>query len=572
MANNIKNKIAALKEVEKIFPNMIDITYYRLAQSLSIEEILSNEFENGLLQILKEYKNSESNDLSFFEIMKSGPFVSTLFEKFDENQIKLIIDKFFKLAVANKEYLKKFESEREFQNMELLVNKSNSPLSYVIQKIIDNELWGVMKENASLFNDFFNRTMSSASYNEILKLHKVLTKQFANYTGYPLVVINPNVSRENKVEFITKTFKQKDMASYMVFIRNNMTDLMDLDSFIEATIISNARIKEKAKNIEDMFQRIFVGMRGEAWGRININKYLNTENFFKKYIAYFPLEKASKFVNSFSSYNQNRNSKEFITALYHHTDLATKIKLSTLNEDIGSLLFSNPNDVMENTIKGDVENEKLFLSYIMSNERNDIMNFLKDEFAIYVNKYPETFSNYLKNKMHLENYDSWYDSRDNIGRKLKIITSFSTEVLKKLVLLSPERAKLIGCKFDNQNRWSREQDRSLNTYRIFIDNLSKNIEDFSDENKELVFKATFGYYESEDFIKEDMFTGLTALLKDESDIKDIKKAFNVSSDGDAVNALFELTTSFISKYYPEKTEILANLEQLRKNISLVIAL
>jgi hypothetical protein len=573
MANNIKNKIAALKEIEKIFPDMIDITYYRLAQSLSIEEILSSDFENELLQLLKEYKSSESNDLSFFGLMKSGSFVSALYEKFDQNQIKLIIDKFFKLAVANKEYLKKFESEREFQNIELLVNRSKSPLSYVIQKIIDNELWGVMEENASLFDDFFNMTMSSAKYEEILKLHKVLTKQFADYAGYPLVVINPNVSKENKVEFITKTFKQKDMASYMVFIRNNMTDLTDLDSFIEATIISNARIKEKAKNIEDMFQRIFVGMRGEGWGRVNINKYLNAETFFKKYIAYFPLEKAARFVKSFSSYNQNRNAREFIVLLYDHTDLATKIRLATLDQDIGSSLFSDTKQIMKTTIKGDVENEKLFLKYIMSSERMDISNVLKDDFITYVNKYPETFDEYLKQKMNLDTMDSWYDSYKNIVEKLDYVEHLNSAALSRLSLLSIPRISLLGCiNPESSHRWNSDQEKNLKNYKIFIDKLESIVKNSSEENRKLLFKATFAGYESEDFIKEDMFSSLTELLRDEGNIKEIKKFFKVSTDAEIIESLFKLTTDFLSKYYPEKTEILENLETLKKNIRLIMAL
>jgi hypothetical protein len=573
MANNIKRKIAVLREMEDTFPLMADIRVHKLAHHLSIDEILSDEFENELLQLVGDYKNSDSSDLSFFDIMKSNSFTSTLFEKFNENQIKLIIDKFFKLAVANKEYLKKFESEREFQNIELLVNKSKSPLSYVIQKIIDNELWGVMKENASLFDDFFNMTMSSAKYEEILKLHKVLTKQFADYAGYPLVVINPNVSKENKVEFITKTFKQKDMASYMVFIRNNMTDLTDLDSFIEATIISNARIKEKAKNIEDMFQRIFVGMRGEGWGRVSINKYLNAEIFFKKYIAYFPIEKAARFVKSFSGYNQNRNAREFIVLLYDHTDLATKIKLATLDQDIGSSLFSDTKQVMKTTIKGDVENEKLFLKYLMSSERMDISNVLKEDFITYVNKYPETFDEYLKQKMNLDMMDSWYDSYRNIVEKLDFVENLNNAALSRLSLLSIPRISLLGCiSPEPTHRWNSDQERNLKNYKIFIDKLESIVENSSKENKELLFKATFAGYELEDFIKEDMFTNLTELLRDEENIKQIKKFFKVSTDAEVVESLFKLTTNFIAKHYSEKTELLENLETLRKNVRLIIAL
>jgi len=74
----------------------------------------------------------------------------------------------------------------------------------------------------------------TVSYKEFIDMIK---KQVPDYKGFPLIIMNQNIEQEEKIKALKLVYIQKDFPQYKRFFRKNLTNLMDLDSFIEAVVI-----------------------------------------------------------------------------------------------------------------------------------------------------------------------------------------------------------------------------------------------------------------------------------------------------------------------------------------------
>jgi hypothetical protein len=564
-SNRLAEKINAVKEINSLFSRTFDFDYNELAKNLTIDEILDSRFEDEFLPLL--FKQEKFSAKNFINIVSSSSFVNGLKSNLTKEDIIKIIDKFFKI-VSNDQMWDAYTVN--YISSVWLIYQNSEHEEYVIQKLIKNKMWKTIASNMESIKPMLDSIMVKSSYTYIFNLYNELSVNLPKYNSYPLVILNPNITMDEKIELINKTYKQKDITNYANFIKSNIKDLDHLDAFIEATIIKNARIKEKEKNIFDIMQRIFVGMRGDGYFRAKFD-YENQETFFKKYGKYFNPDNANLFLLGFNSYDQNRNARLFISQVYKYTSLESQIELATLNEDMGDSLFENPDHVFNNEIKGDTEKEKKFLKFLLSKRRYDVREKL-DNFVYYVNKYPEVFKDYLQNKLCIDSIESWYDSKKEVSAMFDIAISLEPEALKYLKFMSDTRIYNLGAsdEIDNsRNSYSKSIDRMYKSYQRILDRIDLLTDK---KQKEIMFNLVFSKYMDEDIVNGEMFSSLSSFLRDESNLSEIKKAVNAINDTSMINNLFNNVITIIERNYPEKKEAVENLNRLKQNITLILAL
>ena len=132
---------------------------------------------------------------------------------------------------------------------------------------------------------FYDTILAEYKIDDIKKTIEMIKKNNPLYMNFPLVIMNPNISIDDKISAVKSTYRQKDLPKYLKYFRSKLTDLNDLDAFIEATILQNNRVKEKDSNIVYLFKTIFIPGNG---ARIDYASFKNLDVFAKKYLpGYF---------------------------------------------------------------------------------------------------------------------------------------------------------------------------------------------------------------------------------------------------------------------------------------------
>ena len=130
------------------------------------------------------------------------------------------------------------------------------------------------------------------SYDNADEYIDLLLSKVNNFSGYPVCIVNPNLTEEKKKNVLKKTYKQKNMPQYGEYLRNNLKDLNDLDTFIEVTVLENNRVHEKDEGVYKVIQRVLLGTirDGFSYSESFSEKYTNSDKFLKKYMPYFTKE------------------------------------------------------------------------------------------------------------------------------------------------------------------------------------------------------------------------------------------------------------------------------------------
>jgi hypothetical protein len=403
-----------------------------------------------------------------------------------------------------------------------------------------------------------------------------------NYSGYPLVIINSKVSREDKIEFIKQTYKQKDVHKYTNFLRASITDLNDMDDFIEATIIQNNRVSEKGNNIQDLFQRIFIGMRGDYYNlEENISNFKNAESFFKKYSKYVRPSWIGE-LTSTKNWRQSRNSTKFSVFMVSFLDFEEQIKYAEESRELGSELFSKERvqSIFEKQIVGNEQKEKVFLPYILSRDEDLILKI--PSVHTYINKYSSEFEKFLvKFNLGINEEKRYYYGRDHeeeleiINRKIDILENLSLENLNKTKVISDEVVRNFGfyCKDKSQYNSTRIMVSNFNSLVNVVmgDRMVKLIKT-SKGIREMILKSLKPTFEDSSFINGEILSQMSEFLKDNEFVNRVEDFLKVKGELNCARAIVDRPISFFEKAYPEETEIIENLKKLKNSLNILLSI
>lgn len=309
-----------------------------------------------------------------------------------------------------------------------------------------------------VFESFIDELISNYPIENPEEFIKVVQKTFPEYRNFPLIVINKNISDENKEKIIKASFRQKDLPGYKAYFRKNLSDLNSLKIFINATIINNNRVREKEQNLIDIIKDIFIS--GE---RINSNDIFNRISFATEFKDYF-------------------NNPEFIEKIFKRT----------------------VRDAYKNTYRKE-EGFSFFLSIATSNLEND--KFLKFvlKSGLYISNFvSEKISSILYSALNEDDKDSVNDiikiyskwSRDDANKFLTYITSFRKKNNNKT-----EEIDLVG--FINKYSATDLLDEFLGNIQPFMFKTTDryNAKNRWHESNEYVFNINDKFFSSEVFSK-----------------------------------------------------------------------
>jgi hypothetical protein len=107
----------------------------------------------------------------------------------------------------------------------------------VAEFLFKNEFFKKGWVSSSDINKFIDNLVISAKLTDTKEFIDMIKKQVPDYKGFPLIIMNQNIEQEEKIKALKLVYIQKDFPQYKRFFRKNLTNLMDLDSFIEAVVI-----------------------------------------------------------------------------------------------------------------------------------------------------------------------------------------------------------------------------------------------------------------------------------------------------------------------------------------------
>lgn len=293
---------------------------YYLIRNFSAEEICTEGF-------LKDFYVKITSSLT-------GPkgFMVDILEYLtidDENK------KFFnKLSTDDRVYLiKLFEEAIEYEATNLPIYSFSAIINFfnlvcgnavssenLFTILLDKHFFTKCKIDVSSAANSIDDVVISGTIENPENFISAVLKEYPDYLNFPAIVLNPNISEENKIKAIKLTYKQKDFPKYKELFREKLKDLKDLDAFIEATIFQNNRVREKEACLIKLIKDIFIS--SEPFGP-------NKDSFRYYYMSSDECEKVlEKLVNKkyFSEkYMHYFINREFMVRLYNETcNLSTK--------------------------------------------------------------------------------------------------------------------------------------------------------------------------------------------------------------------------------------------------------
>ena len=509
---SFKEKIELIKDFKDTFKeNAIGINERNLIESLSLEEVLSNTFEDNFIpDVLKQFMFNNSSYVftpqdRFCTIMQNDRmygFMNKL-EKADRDRVyDKLIDRMRKAAL------------RDFSGHKIALNANKDAGEYpeFLLKIVDYHLLHLFHNNFEYFIQIAaDQTMT---YNDLQSIEKVRSAFEADsvfkdiYVGYPLVIINRNISKEDKISIIKSTYRQKDLNKYTTFIRNNLTDLGDLDDFIEATILQNNRVRKKEEGFMDLIRRVFIGLRGEYFHIENkLTNIKGKKEFIEKYKEYFTTENVKDLIER-SDYRSRENTIEFISDLFEDQSFEHKMAVSIANSEIGRRLFGDMT-AMPDEIVGDDKLEFMYFDYKLNTLKNlkVMMENDVDNVIEYANKFPKLFSEAYREEYPIErtrrSYYGYFSILNEKEKITKLLSSIKKENIDKFIILSDAYIAKFGIT-SNLNGWRVGEDVSddIKRFTIQLPTLFSMVNAKSKYFGEHVYNKYFSKFADEDFMND----------------------------------------------------------------------
>ena len=572
----LAGKISILRDVRNNFTG-VSFSTHAIAKNFDFDEIMDPEFMNEALPIMMHERKAIPKELFLILFSDSG-FSDSFIPKIKESQGKQIIDRMFELVKGDAKLTEEYFTLRRIK---FIFDEPYS--SYYLSKVIDGSDFDMIKK-ASNRNQLLDDVMSTANFTTIKRFHASLVKEIPDYSGYPLVILNKNVSRENKIEFIKETYRQKDVHKYTKFIRDNIVDLNDLDDFIEATIIQNKRITEKSANIQDLFQRVFIGMRGEYFNpEEKLNKLKNSEQFFVKYAGHISPSWIGNLSEDSGSWRQQRNAMKFAEFMVGFLSFQDQVKYSEESKNLGNELFSSDKveDMFNKQIKGKEELERVFLPYILARDEQLLLKI--PGVHEYINKYPSDFAGFLaKFSLADSEVNRYYGGRDEdeessiFKKKIEILKNLSPENLSVVSLFSKEAVKLFGLDAgDAKNNWYADSQK-VRSFKVMTERVMGNemaaIASKSTQIRDLLLRTFEPVFGDSSYVDGELLSLISEAVRDESIFRKLKELTKTGSELDCARAMVDRPIRFFEKVFPEKTEIIENLTKLRNSLSILLSI
>jgi hypothetical protein len=588
---NFKEKIELLNKVKTEFKNGVDLDFNKIASTISIDDIVNTDFEELFLPLFERYKeNNDSAKKVFNTKLESSRYsdnigreLSYIFRaRQDRNKI---IDKYFRYA----------EELGSFNLANFAFLSEDGDENYINSKILTNEKLSEIMINTNsrdVISKLWDKVLMTADEDTINGLVKFLEENKSEYTNLPLVILNKNISNDNKISIIVKTYKQKDLNKYTTFMRENIVDLNDLDSFIEATVLQNNRVKEKERAVQDVIKRIFVGIRGNS-SSVNFSKFIHTAAFFAKYRKYMTPNFCETIMNE-NNYYTRRNSNELVTQFYMDAEFEDKMFISSKIRGLGERLFDNISNTLE-LHKNDPVKEKLILNYMLTEfSMNELWKkFGMEELAKTVNKHPELFGPKMGKLIDLTEKSSSWRRNVNMDEVIEFLKLIDTSILERKDFLfvgsgedqnyELERTRNFGFSSDNDsNKKSSYYSNNAPLFVDFLNNFLRNTKMIlshlkSDVIKKKLYDTFFYTYGDEDYVQSELLSILTSSL-DKKTMDDIINTANKNNVGKLFNEqnifedlIFKSVIKVIEEFYPEHYDnVKTNLETLEINLRIII--
>jgi hypothetical protein len=570
----MKEKIDAIKTAKSNLGSNVSFDAPGISRGLEIDEILSDDYERALLPLIGSGRYGYAGDnksQSFVSAMESD-IGSRIAEKFTASERKRLIDKYIRLA-----------GESGSVNIRSL-KVADSIEGYLMSQLISTGSVEVfLKSDSAEIAKYLDDAMLTSNYATIKGLYDSLSKRKDfEYNNWPIVIINKNLTQDQKIEIIKSTYRQKDMAKYTDYIRSNIVDMTDLDSFIEATIIQNNRMTEKDKNVIDVIKRIFVGVRGKNYG-VDLKKFQNKDSFFDKYRKYFRENKGviEQMAEDESSYYSRNNSVKFLGEMFAKVPFAEKLEIASLSSNLGRDLIEDlENSELTSDILNDPATQKAFCEYMISRSEGGISKLFKsygkDKTLMLIEKNRETFFGPVTKTLRINSGGSSWNSLDT-EESLDMIMSLSDEFVsdeRYTLVKDKDRVRVMGFAIDS-NSW-RTTGVITDFYRERLPGLKLMLKSnrVSKALREKVYKVFFEMLEDDDFVRGDLLNEISKIISGDNgrEIAD-RIAPNSITPSNVVDFIVHSYRQLVSEFYPEKlAAINPNLDVLAMNLKVIIGI
>ena len=418
----------------------------------------------------------------------------------------------------------------------------------VFNKIIENKKTHLF-ETKSIIN-MIDNTIANEDFDDAF-VDRVL-EAFPNYNGFILTLTNPNVPYAKKYATLKKSFRQKHFNEYVSQLSKNLTDLNDLDTFIDVTIVNNNRIKEKNKNIWNVFRRIFVGTKLTS---VRYNCALkNKKDFFDKYSKYItPSVLAELVKDMYSDYNINDNMSLLIRDMYSNLSLNDKLDLCISNDYVFRSLIAGNTSLKDMFIDNDdvtIRNKIIKLN--ASRNGNSGLTSL-------INIFTKNIIDYLNT-----NYDENIIGKELIGLPLNEVPTsalyfslLSDELFEKVDLYRPGVTNKLFIISDATQYRAVEV---TNNMLAFIGNLMKIA---SPKKKEIIYNKIFAFLENEDSVS-DLLEFASDIISDKNSNVKYNYSRSYWNSGTDINKMIKTNADWfrniLTTYYPDKVDAMSNLD------------
>lgn len=210
-------------------------------------------------------------------------------------------------------------------------------------------------EISNSVKEILNELFASFPFTE--DAYQQLKERFPGYKGYPLAITNHSIPEELKTKVFKENYIQKDFNTYVKFLQEHLSSYNDLDSFIQATVIQNNRVKNKKDNVEEIFLRIVCGDNTSSYYRYHKEELFKKnipgcDEFFEKYKEYINFETIDSMfeykVNSRVNTQRKYALEEVIKYLAKDLSVEEQLVVVEKYPRYGDILFNNISDFFGN--------------------------------------------------------------------------------------------------------------------------------------------------------------------------------------------------------------------------------
>jgi len=326
---------------------------------------------------------------------------------------KCVLDKIYKVIISRIDQFNEYLTSSKLNFLYSISKTFEDPSTFLLELY---ENFSKHLVNNSDFNSFIDSLLAKENIKDITTTIDIIKKCNKNYLNFPLIVINSNISDEEKTKAIKLTFKQKDFPKYKSFLLDNIKDLKDLAIYIDTTVINNNRVHQKEDGIIDILKSVLISGERNIFADYSSFDVINKEYFVDKYMPYF---NNKDFMGRFykaavlgairrSDYKANEYSSLSHTIIQRGDNVDTKIEYvrnnldsltSSTIQNIFSDMYSkavliNDNETMEKLIN-------LFLDAVdYGKEKSTTLELKKEYNCFELSNFicERDFNNFLKTK------------------------------------------------------------------------------------------------------------------------------------------------------------------------------